>query len=376
MPRLFLSLLLTGSLATACLQTPDPGGAASGKTEGGGVFPPGTTPPAATPPPPPPPSPPPGAVTDGGVVSSVTCETVNSDALRILQTNCAGCHQLPNNVANFSFILDVDRLVMSTSSTGKRFMTPGNPDESRIYERVMKNEMPPPLVMQRPTAEDKVRLWQWISSCAQYQVNRGGFGKLDAGSPDVMAEPPPEPCASNNTCASGGCCVNGYCRPNGKACSSALTGDNIPGTCTNGSCVAAGSPPCGNLNQACCGALKICTGTGTVCPTGSATCQACGKMGGRCCQVGGQANCDPGLGCVVMATGDPGTCKPCGQRGQDCCGLGFRRTCNNGLTCNFVGGAKFTCGDAGGGQQPPDAGRPPPDAGGGGGQQQRDAGRG
>jgi hypothetical protein len=302
-----------------------------------------------------------------------TCDAVNASAFKVLKMHCSGCHQHPFNQANFSFVLDVDKLVMSTSSTGKKFMVPGRPDDSRIYERVKNNEMPPAVVTVRPTRDDLGSLWQWITSCAQMQVGHGGFGSLDAGAPDVMMEPPPEVCSSNNTCANGGCCVSGYCRLNGQSCTAASGGDNIPGTCTNGSCVVAGMPPCGNVNQACCGVIKICTAPSAVCPIGSATCQPCGKLGGRCCEVGGQANCDTGLGCVVMGTGDPGTCKPCGGLGQDCCGLGFRRSCNNNLTCQGQGGAKFTCVN-GGGQQPPppDGGTRPPTGGGG----QRDGGRG
>ncbi len=334
-------LLLAGAIVVSCARPVDPGVA----------IPPITVAP--------------GYVTDSGTVGVVapTCEESTNDALRILKTNCAVCHEYPNAQASFSFVLDVDQLIATRSSTGKHFVEPGSPEQSRIYERIARGEMPPPIIPQRPGQDDLSRLGQWITYCAKPGK---GFGQRDGGTPDaMMVDPASEPCASNNTCANGGCCVSGYCRANGRSCTTS-GGDDIPGTCTNGSCVAPGTPPCGNLNQACCGAIHICTAPATVCPAGGSTCQPCGRMGGRCCQVGGQANCDPGLGCVVMATGDPGTCKPCGLRGQDCCGLGSRRTCNAGLTCQFVGGAKFTC-DAPGGQQPPppDGGRSPtpPDSG-------------
>jgi Planctomycete cytochrome C len=364
MSRLPLCVLVAGSFVAGCLPVDPSKSNGNGEGGAGGSFqqpPPssGTGGMPSTPPTAMPPRPPTGAVVDAGPmgINPQSCDSVKTEALRVLKSNCAACHQNPANQANFSFVLDVDMLAMAVSSTGKRFVVPGYPEQSRLFERVANGEMPPAIVAQRPTANDVAALRAWISGCIA--VGSGGFGRLDAGAPDVVGEPPADPCASNNACPNGGCCVGGYCRPNGRPCTSPAGGDNIAGMCTNGSCVAPGAPPCGNLNQACCGVIKICTAASTVCQPGGSTCQPCGKMGARCCQVGGGANCDPGLGCVVMATGDPGTCKPCGGRGQDCCGLGLRRTCNNGLTCQFVSGAKFVC-DTAGGQQPPppDAGRP------------------
>jgi hypothetical protein len=259
-------------------------------------------------------------------------------------------------MANFSFVLDVDILATAVSSTGKRFIVPGYPQQSRLYERVANGEMPPAVITTRPNGSDLQALAQWISSCIN--LGTGGFGKLDAGAPDVVGEPPASPCTPANACPNGGCCVSGYCRLNGQTCTAPSGGDNIPGTCTNGSCAVPGMPPCGNLNQACCGAIKICTAPGAVCPAGGATCQPCGKAGGVCCRVGGLSSCDPGLDCVNNMIGNPGTCKPCGGPGQDCCGEGLaaRRTCNPGLTCQFLGGTQFICGGGAGNQPPVDAG--------------------
>jgi mono/diheme cytochrome c family protein len=71
------------------------------------------------------------------------CTGLRTQARRILEVNCAACHQDPANQANFSFCLDVDRLAMSVSSTGKRFLVPGSPEQSRLFERVANGEMPP-----------------------------------------------------------------------------------------------------------------------------------------------------------------------------------------------------------------------------------------
>jgi hypothetical protein len=287
---------------------------------------------------------------DPGAPAADGCTMVRSAALRILKTNCAPCHQEPANQANFSFCLDVDRLASATSSTGKKFLVPGSPEMSRLFERVANNEMPPAAITQRPTKDDVTSLRQWIASCAQPGI--GGFGKLDGGAPpDVAAEPDPgpgcgksrQPCCEANTCENGGCCVLGFCRSNGQVCIGGPGGNDIPGTCMNGSCINQGAA-CGSLNQACCGVVKSCTAAQAVCGTGTPVCQPCGKAGGACCKNGGRASCLDGFTCVGQTLVRDGTCEACGGEGQACCGTGSiaSRTCNAKLTCVFNNGVA-TC---------------------------------
>jgi hypothetical protein len=279
------------------------------------------------------------------------CDSLRTQARRILETNCASCHQDPANQANFSFCMDVDRLAMSVSSTGKRFLVPGSPEQSRLFERVANGEMPPAIVTQRPTSADVMTLRQWIAGCVM--LGSGGFGTLDAGArPDSLPEPDPGPgcgkpgqtCCVANSCDSGGCCVLGSCRGNGQTCPGGPGGDSLPGICASGSCATAGIP-CGSLKQACCGVVRSCTAPGAVCPMGGMTCQACGDKGGPCCKNGGLSTCREGLNCVNNAFPNPGMCAPCGERDQACCGDGpaARRHCASGLACQFKGGAAFLC---------------------------------
>jgi hypothetical protein len=302
-----------------------------------------------------------------GPAAADPCTMVRTDALRILKTNCAPCHQDPANQANFSFCLDVDKLAMATSSTGKKFLVPGSPEMSRVFERVANNEMPPAAITQRPSKDDVNLLRQWITSCAQ--VGAGGFGKLDAGmAPDVAPEPDPgpgcgksrQPCCEANTCEAGGCCVFGFCRGNGQSCTGGPGGNDIPGMCMNGSCLNMGAT-CGSVHQACCGVIRSCTAAQAVCGADAPVCEACGKAGGACCKNGGRASCLDGLTCVGQSLTRDGSCQPCGGMAQACCGVGqiASRTCNAGLSCGLLDGVP-TC-QAPGAQQP-DAAAPPPAA--------------
>jgi hypothetical protein len=296
---------------------------------------------------------------DAGMMAA-ECTSVRGEARRVLQTNCATCHQAPANQANFSFCLDVDKLAMSVSSTGKKFLVPGSPEQSRIFERVANGEMPPAAIKQRPTEGDLAVLRKWISTCVELGV--GGFGPLDGGvSPDVApAEPDPgpgcgksrQPCCEANTCQDGGCCVLGFCRGNGQACTGGPGGNDIPGMCSNGSCVDRGVT-CGSLTQPCCGVVASCTGNQAVCAGG--TCQACGQIGGRCCKNGGRASCIDGATCVGQTLVRDGQCEACGKQGQACCGTGAvaSRTCNGTLTCIFNAGVA-SCQPA---AAPPEPGR-------------------
>jgi hypothetical protein len=292
-----------------------------------------------------------GVPVPDGPPAQTACAELRAGARRVLEVNCAPCHQAPANQANFSFCLDVDRLASAVSSTGKKFLVPGAPEQSRLFERMANGEMPPAVVTQRPTPAEVAILRDWIAGCVM--LGSGGFGSLDAGAaPDADPGPDPgpgcgkprQPCCPANSCEAGGCCVLGYCRGNGQSCPGGPGGDALPGTCTNGSCVTAGIG-CGGVDQACCGVVRSCTASAAVCPPGMSTCKPCGEAGGLCCRNGGLSTCREGFNCINNTYPNPGMCAPCGARGQTCCGDGpaARRHCNAGLTCRFEGGAAFVC---------------------------------
>src|SRR2546423_2710753 len=72
----------------------------------------------------------------GGSGSGADCDARRSQARDVLETNCAFCHELPGNQANFDFILELDKLKTGVASTGERFVVSGDPDHSRIYQRM------------------------------------------------------------------------------------------------------------------------------------------------------------------------------------------------------------------------------------------------
>jgi hypothetical protein len=93
------------------------------------------------------------------------CEVTTNQAREILQMNCSGCHQAPAHQGNFDFCLELDTLTTAVASTGKRFLVPGEPEASRLYQRAMAGEMPPVGRSPRPTTSDLSVLHEWITSC-------------------------------------------------------------------------------------------------------------------------------------------------------------------------------------------------------------------
>jgi mono/diheme cytochrome c family protein len=82
-------------------------------------------------------------------------------ARAVLDEYCHRCHGKDGNAkGGFGFVLDRDRLV----SLGK--VTPGKPDESELFQRVSKGEMPPGKQTPRPGAEDVAVLRRWIEAGA------------------------------------------------------------------------------------------------------------------------------------------------------------------------------------------------------------------
>jgi hypothetical protein len=283
------------------------------------------------------------------------CVAARAHAQRVLETNCAPCHQAPAKQGNFDFCLDVRVLIQAVSSTGRRFVVPGAPEQSRLFQRASAGEMPPPGRMPRPSADDVAALGSWIAGC----ISSDAPGFADAGAPPARDAAVPMPaddgpcgrpgslCCQANACDDGGCCVQGRCRANGAACGSSNAGENgddgVPGTCQAGSCAASGTS-CGNVGQPCCGSKASCTAPRAQCSMGT-SCQACGGAGQPCCGNGGSATCLAGLDCQGAGFGRVGVCQACGTEGQACCGSGTaaQQTCNAPLTCLFVVGTGARC---------------------------------
>src|SRR5882724_7598482 len=118
-----------------------------------------------------------GGVGDGGSdLAPRSCDSTRSQVRGILETNCAFCHQAPAPgvplfyAGTFDFILELDKitsLVSPNSPIGSplRYVVPGDPDRSYIFQRFSNGTMPPVARMQRPTAADTQVLNQWITTC-------------------------------------------------------------------------------------------------------------------------------------------------------------------------------------------------------------------
>jgi mono/diheme cytochrome c family protein len=95
---------------------------------------------------------------DGGVPAD--CVEVEIEALGVLQTYCAGCHQPgPNPPGGFDFVTDAERLV----EEGK--IVPGDSAASPLFGRVESKQMPPAAAAAFPTDEEIWTLQQWIDEC-------------------------------------------------------------------------------------------------------------------------------------------------------------------------------------------------------------------
>jgi hypothetical protein len=334
-----------------------------------------------------------------GKTTTDPCVLTTKQAMEILTINCSNCHGGGTAGARqgqppFDYVLDVEKLKTARSATvpdprgkemGMRFLIPGDPENSRIYVRVLHGEMPPPPPLGLPpipipTVSDMSVLYTWIASCMgegppatpppPMDAGRGGMGGrgggVDAGDGTGGAGgtggmggrgmggagggstdgPPPQPpptntcgnagqnCCGGNLCHNGGCCVGGQCRGNGQACG----GNQSVGTCRNGSCSNTMGQPCGGANQACCGGVGgVCSGPQVRCMGGM--CTACGGANQTCCgNTQAIGNCLEGLDCQGQGQG---TCQPCGAAGQFCCGTGqvATQTCNTGLMCRLVNGS-------------------------------------
>ena len=186
--RLALTALLCAPLALACFQELDPNAAA------GNMPKPSTGLTTAT-------MTPPIEIDLEGRVTNNSCEVTIGQAVKVLEANCAGCHSGRDLGARqgqppFDFLFDFERMKTQLSSVADvrdatkkmRFLAAGDPDNSRVYSRVARGEMPPPDVVglparPRPTVSDISVLRQWISACT------GG------SPPPSVGLPPPAPVA-------------------------------------------------------------------------------------------------------------------------------------------------------------------------------------
>jgi hypothetical protein len=109
------------------------------------------------------------------------CEKTALDAHAILMKNCASCHAIgaaSMGVPRFDFIMDDDQLKARSwtreGATPIRFLIPGDPDNSAIYQRATMNRDMPPLQAD-PQQPDYPRitysqgsvLREWILNCFQ-----------------------------------------------------------------------------------------------------------------------------------------------------------------------------------------------------------------
>jgi hypothetical protein len=107
------------------------------------------------------------------------CDKTQLDAHKVLETNCAVCHNIgaaSSGVPRFDFVMDDEQLKAKTwdriGQMPLRFLIPGDPDNSVIYERaVVKRDMPPPQVdpqqpfYPRVNYRDASVLREWIQNC-------------------------------------------------------------------------------------------------------------------------------------------------------------------------------------------------------------------
>jgi hypothetical protein len=292
----------------------------------------------------------PGPPRDAGAAptAAIDCDQNRAKVRTVLETNCAFCHQAPASMGHFDFVLEPDTLTTATGTTGARFVVPGMPDQSRLYQRAAAGEMPPAGRMPRPSEGDIAVLRDWIAACVMMGTgaprDAGGAAPTpDAGSADV---PPPgcggpgQDCCLGNICNGGGCCVYGQCRGNGLACGDGPGRFGLAGTCKDGSCQNMGNVACGSLTQPCCaGDVASCTAPRATCGS-TMTCQSCGGDKQPCCS-NGTTSCLAGLGCLDAGFGRVATCQACGGANQRCCGNGPlpARICNAGLKCQILGAA-------------------------------------
>jgi hypothetical protein len=107
------------------------------------------------------------------------CEKTALDAHQILKNNCGVCHDIgaaSSGVPRFDFLMDDDQLKVKTwermGQPAARFLIPGDPDNSVIYQRTAIARNMPPLqgdpqapLYPRVTYSEASVLREWILNC-------------------------------------------------------------------------------------------------------------------------------------------------------------------------------------------------------------------
>lgn len=95
-------------------------------------------------------------------------------ALAILENNCGDCHGAAG-VSGIDYITNREALIANGQ------IVAGNPDESRLYNLMVEERMPPVSVTQRPTASEIEIVRQWIEGLGEVLActHDGGFVSVD-----------------------------------------------------------------------------------------------------------------------------------------------------------------------------------------------------
>lgn len=121
-------------------------------------------------------------------MSSDPCDKTRQDKTQILTAYCAKCHSGPAAVGlpPWDFVLDDQKLVTETwvraGQPAERFVIPGDPDYSALYQRMaLVQDMPPQPTDSstppnpKPSPADNTVIRAWILNCL------GVAGGIDAG---------------------------------------------------------------------------------------------------------------------------------------------------------------------------------------------------
>ena len=130
--------------------------------------------------------------TDAATASD-PCDKTRQDKTQILTAFCARCHSgaAPVGLPPWDFVLDDQKLVTETwvraGQPAERFVIPGDPDHSALYQRMaVAQDMPPqPTDLgtapnPKPSAADGTVIREWILNClgatARHRYARGTVG--------------------------------------------------------------------------------------------------------------------------------------------------------------------------------------------------------
>jgi len=105
---------------------------------------------------------------DGGTPEK--CEDLTIEAMAVLETNCASCHQAPASSSGIDYIIDLPKLLANEK------VLAGDATGSPIFKRMLNDTMPPIGVEQRPDDDDLQVVAEWINDCT---VSDGDGGECN-----------------------------------------------------------------------------------------------------------------------------------------------------------------------------------------------------